>query len=274
MNGYIGDGVPSTGHYNMDGNGMVQTGPGDASMFTIFYKRPVHNAIKSTNAGRPIYDDVDFVKIQHPGERLNIVEREVQDSDKRRWPAQWQAYASGKDQVAEGTPLGLLFPRHPATVANLQAIGILTVEQLANASATAIEAIGMNGQDYANYAQKYIKGATGGVAFHQMQVEVEEAKRANARLQKKLDEMNAQMQTMQAAFMAQQPGQFVAQTGVAPMPQMAQPVQMAPVPSFGNSPLAADLQSTMINANHDSKPGRGWPKGKSRGKKNPATEAA
>lgn len=277
---YIGDGLPDSGRYEMV-NGQVHTGPGDASMHVIFYKRPVHNAINSGAAGRPVYDDRDFVKIQHPGERLNIVEREVTELDKRRWPAQWQAYASGKNQVAQGTPLGLLFPRHPATVANLNAIGFLTVEQLSNASATAIESIGMHGQDYVNYAQKYLKAATGGIAFHQMQAEVEEQKKINKRLQKQLDEMTNQMQAMSAAFTANQMPQMGVMAGgprpegqIVPSPQMAQPVQMAPVPSFGNSPLVADTQTAMINANHESKPGRGWPKGKKRGPKNSADEAA
>lgn len=283
MNGYIGDGIPDSGKYNMDGNGMVQTGPGDASMLCIFYKRAIHNEIKSAQAGRPIFDDIDFVKIQHPGERLNIVEREANALDKRRWPAQWSAYAAGKDQVAEGTPLGLLFPRHPSTIAMLQAIGFMTVEHLASASATAIDAIGMHGQDYVNYAQKYIKGATGGAAFHQMQMEVEDQKRVNSRLVKQVEDMTAQMQALQAALMNNAVMGNIAQPmpgGPAyggprvPSPQMAQPVMMAPAPSFGNSPLVADTQMAMINANHDSKPTRGWPKGKPRGKKNTASEAA
>jgi hypothetical protein len=51
---------------------------------------------------------------------------------------------------------------------------------------------------------------------------------------------------------------------------------MAPVPSFGSSPLVADTQSAMINANHESgdKSKGGWPKGKPRGprKARPAAE--
>lgn len=283
MSGYIGDGVPDSGRYNMAQDGSVQTGPGDASMLCIFYKRAVHNAIKSAHAGRPIYEDVDFVKIQHPGERLNIVEREANDSDKRRWPAQWNAFAAGKDQVAEGTPLGLLFPRHPSSIAMLQGLGLMTVEHLANASSTAIEAIGMHGQDYVNYAQKYIKGAAGGAAFHQMQMDVEDQKRQNSRLLKHVEDLTSQLSAMNSALLAQ--------AGIAPAsthlaggpraasPQEARPVQMAPVPSFGSSPLVSDPQTNMINANHESveQPAKnkgGWPKGKPRGKKDAAGEAA
>ena len=107
MSGYVGDGVPDSGRFQMAPDGSVLTGNSDASMLCIFYKRAVHNAIKSAQEGRPIYEDQDYVRIQQPGETTQVVDRPTQQNDIRRWPQQWQAYAAGKDQVAEGTPLGL-----------------------------------------------------------------------------------------------------------------------------------------------------------------------
>jgi hypothetical protein len=278
MSGYIGDGVPDSGRFEMRPDGSVQTGPSDASMLCIFYKRAVHNAVKSAHEGRPIYEDLDYVRIQQPGETTQVVDRPAQNGDKQRWPAQWQAYAAGKDQVAEGTPLGLLFPRHPSAVAMLQALGIMTVEHLANASATAIAAIGMHGQDYANYAQKYIHGATSGAAFHQMQMENEQMKRENIRLAKVVDDLQHQMAQFNAAMLAQA-GVGVPMPGVPrqPGPPPAQTFAggaMPKAPSFGAAPVF-DAQVAQINATHEMgpQPGqedsvpkpRGWPKGKARG---------
>lgn len=280
MTGYVGDGVPDSGRFEMRPDGSVQTGPSDQSMLCIFYKRAVHNEIKSAHAGTPIYEDMDYVRIQQPGETTQVVDRPAQIGDKRRWPQQWQAYAAGKDQVADGTPLGLLFPRHPSAVAMLQAIGIMTVQHLANASATAIAAIGMNGQDYVNYAQKYLNVGAGGAAFHQMQRELEQSKRENDRLAKMVNDMQGQMHTLNQAILHQ------AGVGSSPMPGV--PRQPAPPPaeampggspmprppSFGDSP-GFDAQTAQINANHamgpvpgtaDAAPARkgGWPKGKPR----------
>lgn len=259
MVGYIGDGVPDSGQYRMAPDGSVQTGPGDASMLCIFYKRAVHNPLKSAQEGRPIYEDMDYVRIQQPGETTQVVDRPTKDDDRRRWPAQWQAYAQGKDQVAEGTPLGLLFPRHPSAVAMLQALGIMTVEHLANASATAIGAIGMHGQDYVNYAQKYIHGATSGAAFHQMQMENEKIRRDNDRLHKQVDDLTHQMQQINSTLLAQA-GMGVPMPGVprqpAPPPAEAMPggSPMPRAPNFGGSAWesnsAFDAQTAQINATH------------------------
>lgn len=285
MSGYIGDGIANlTGTVEMQGNGWgtVRTGPSDASMLCIFYKRAVHNEVKSAQ-GIPIYEDVDYVRIQQPGETTKVVDRPAQQGDKQRWPAQWQAYAAGKDQVAEGTPLGLLFPKHPSAVAMLQAIGIMTVQHLASASATAIAAIGMHGQDYVNYAQKYLNAGAGGAAFHQMQHELEQTKRQNDRLAKQVDDLQHQMQQFNQAMLAQA-GVGVPMPGVprqpAPPPAQHMPGGMPPAPSFGNF-TGFDAHTAQINANHpmggheqyqptNAEPeatagNRGWPKGKKRG---------
>lgn len=279
MTGYIGDGVPDSGRYQMRPDGTVQTGPADASMLCIFYKRAVHNAIRSAHEGRPIYVDEDYVLIQQPGEaNLQKVDRPVKPEDTQRWPAQWQAYVAGRDQVAEGTPLGLLFPRHPSAIAMLQALNIMTVEHLANASATAISAIGMHGQDYVNYAQKYISGASSGAKFHEMQMELEHTKRDNARLEKMVTDLQMQMQQINAGLLAQagmnnsMPGipRQPAPAPAAPMPGGAMPS----APSFGGSQIF-DAQTAQINATHPMGPAAagqeteqkkrgGWPKGKPR----------
>ncbi len=275
MAGYIGDGVPDSGRWNMGPDGTVQTGPGDNSMLVIFYKKPVHNEIKSANAGIPVYEDVDFVRIQAPGEsNLQVVDKPVDQTHKRRWPQQWAAYAQGKDQVADGTPLGLLFPRHPSAVAMLQGLGIMTVQHLAGASATAIDAIGMHGLDYVNYAQKYLNAGAGGAAFHQMQRDLEQANRENTRLAKTVDDMQHQMQQMNQMLLAN--------AGVgSPMPGVPRnPVPAPATPMAGGAPMRVpsfegptfDAQTAQINANHPMggqeqpapKKG-GWPKGMKRG---------
>lgn len=153
------------------GYGMVEFGRDD-QMMVIFYTRAVENEAKSREMGRKICEDRNFVKIFTPGERLNQVDRPVQDTDKQRWPRQWADFVHKRTQVPDGTPIDLLFPNHPAIAENLKAMGIYTIEQQANLSANGIDSIGLGGQEYVNKAKAYIKSSEKGLGFNKLQAEL------------------------------------------------------------------------------------------------------
>lgn len=154
--------------------GTVQYGGGDKNMLAMFYTRPMHNPAKSTEAGRPIYDDVPYVRIHPPGERLNIVDRPVKREDPGRWPLQWAQFQQNKEQIPEGTPIDMLYPEHPSIGSMLRASGVHTIEQCADLSGPAIDSIGMGAQKYSNDAKKYIEASNKGVKASQLRHELEE----------------------------------------------------------------------------------------------------
>lgn len=158
--------------------GQVRFG-NDQHTMGLFFTKSVLNPIKSRDAGRPIHENQTYIRIQQPGERLNIVERPVQDNDKRRWADNWKSYVQGKLQVPEGTPVELLFPNHPAVADNLKGLNIFTIEQLASLGGNAIDNIGMGGQDWVNKAKRYLDSADKGKEFGKMQKELEESKAQN-----------------------------------------------------------------------------------------------
>lgn len=153
--------------------GVVKYGD-DSSIIAMFYNRSVHNPVKSAQAGTPIHDDVDYVRIQQPGERLNIIDRPVQPSDRMRFPREWQAYIDHREQIPEGTPIDLLFPAHPHVGANLRGAGVYTVEQCAKLSGHAMDVIGMGAQEYVNRANEYLDAANKGVGLHRLHKELED----------------------------------------------------------------------------------------------------
>src|SRR6188768_3334059 len=120
--------------------GIVQY---DKTMVVMFYNKAQHNPAKSAAAGRPQYDDVVYVRIHPPGERLNIVDRPADETHRRKYPVQWAQFQQQRQQIPEGTPIGLLFPETPSVEAALRATGIHTIEQCAELSAHAIENIGI-----------------------------------------------------------------------------------------------------------------------------------
>ena len=164
---------PATGmdraSIDSQGYGMVHYGPTDDKLIVGFYKKSVKNAARSNAEGRPIHEGIDFVKIQHPGETLNIVDRPVKDDDKNRWPRQWHSYQQGVRQIPDGVPINLLFPAKPEIETMLRGYNIHTVEQLAGLSGEAISTVGMGAQDWVNAAQRYMERANKGINHHQFE---------------------------------------------------------------------------------------------------------
>lgn len=154
--------------------GQVKFGNDDLTM-AIFYTRPVLNPAKSQEANTQIFDNVAYVRIQPPGERLNIVERPVNDNDKRRWPKQWNDYINNRLQVPEGTPVEQLFVNHPAIAETLKGANVFTIQQLASLSGNALDSIGMGAQEWVNKAKAYLDSATKGKDFIKMSKDLEDA---------------------------------------------------------------------------------------------------
>lgn len=156
-------------------HGQVKFG-NDKLTLAVFYTRSVLNHAKSQEANRPVHENHTYVRIQPAGERLNIVDRPVQENDKRRWPEQWRQYLAGKTQVPDGTPIELLFPNHPAIADTLKGCNVYTIEQLSSLSGNALDNIGMGAQDWVNKANAYLQSAEKGRDFNKMANALEGAK--------------------------------------------------------------------------------------------------
>lgn len=191
------DGLSAHTDIKWQGNvGVAQYGGGDQGQVVLFYIKPIHNPAKSTEEGRPIYTEAVFVKIHPPGERFNIIDRPVKDSDRKRWPQQWALFQQNKEQIPEGTPIGLLYPDHPAVESTLRAHGVFTIEMCAELSGIAIENIGMGAQRYVNDSKKYLEAAKKGVSGSQMRRELEERDREIASLKHTQSLMQAELAQM------------------------------------------------------------------------------
>ncbi len=78
----------------------------DASLHVVFYSKPVQNMFQTEKEGRPIFRDVDYVRIMLPGDKNNIIDTFASDDHKRRFPLHWAHYQNQRTGGAEvGTPL-------------------------------------------------------------------------------------------------------------------------------------------------------------------------
>ncbi len=173
-------------------SGLVQYGD-DRNVTVIFSREPVFNEAKSREAGRPIYEERDFVTAFQPGERLQVPKFPVTDEHKRRWPRQWAAYIQNRPQESDGTPIDLLFAANISRCAMYKAYGVTTVEQLVNLSGNAIDTIGMGCQDDINRARTFLERAKAGVPLHRYEGKIAELESENRTLKESLSRMQAQV---------------------------------------------------------------------------------
>lgn len=234
--------------------GVAQYGGGDGNLVCMFYYKPTHQIARSAEEGRPIYEDVVFVRIHPPGERLNIVDRPATEQDKRRFRIQYEAFLKNQVQTPDGTPIDLFYPDQPSIAAMLRAHHVLTIEQLAELSGNAIDEIGMGAQRYVNEAIEYLKIANKGISATQMRRELEERDREIRVQAKQIQDLQSTVQMLQK--------QAAAAQNLGQVQEMIAGVMGRPV----HSQRGFDPQSAMINANHQTQQQRPTPQSKKVGR--------
>jgi hypothetical protein len=224
--------------------GSVQYG-GDKNLVVMFYTKPMHHPGKSTDQGRPVYEDTIFVRIHPPGERLNIVDRPARKDDQTRYALQWAQFSQNKQQAPDGTPIDLLYPDHPAIGATLRANGVYTVEQCADLSGPAIDSIGMGAQRYCNDAKKYIQASEKGVKASQLRHELDERDGQIRTLTGMVESLKAEVERLRELNLG---GTNIAQLQALISGQQLRPQYPAGAPKQLAQPF--DAQTAQINATH------------------------
>lgn len=118
----------------------------DRRLTVQFYSSAEQNNFESEKAGRPIFYDVDKVRIYVPGDKNNVIDTFVRDDHKKRFPLQWahfQNQREGDQRLAGKTPLSAWPRLTPAQSEELRALRFYGVEDVANASDNQLQAIGM-----------------------------------------------------------------------------------------------------------------------------------
>lgn len=144
-----------------------------------FYKHPVLQGFESRQAGREIYKDADFIEIQIPGQKNQIVKRKVQDKDKATYPVEWNAYSAGSGEDVTGSPIGHLPGISPSRVLDMKANGVHTIEQLVGLSEIGIQKLGHGARALIKTGNEYLGQSS----------ELDEVKKTNDALSKQIDEL-------------------------------------------------------------------------------------
>lgn len=143
-----------------------EMGQGDGGLHVEIFDEPVELTYKSKEMGYPFFEDRPFIRIMAPGDSLNVIVREITESDKQRWPRHWALYKQMGSNA--GVP-GFQLEEWPAIsrsmAKNLKSMGFHTVEQISQASDQNISRLGMMvGMTPTTFREKalaFLKNASG-----------------------------------------------------------------------------------------------------------------
>ena len=114
----------------------------DDGLFVKFEIRAVQDEEKSDKAGRPIFEDREYIRIVARGDKTSEVFAPVEDKHRARFAKAYQAFKSGHGDVTSGTPLAE-WPQITRSMAEeLAYFKIRTVEDLASVSDGNMQNIG------------------------------------------------------------------------------------------------------------------------------------
>lgn len=152
-------------------------GPQKHGLFVQFYMHPRQSEAKSTEAGRPIYDETEYIRIMVPGDKASIVERPVRlgihvNADNQKFSAEYSAFRANKEQTEVGTPLAEWPPISRSQVKEMAYFNVRTVEQLAGMADSHIQKFaGL--LKLRNLAQRFIEHADAAAPLSKMQGELD-----------------------------------------------------------------------------------------------------
>jgi len=144
----------------------------DSKLYVQFYIRPVMNNFKSSQEGRPIYEEKEYIRIVIPGDSKTTVDCPVDESFRQRFPQQYDKFKRGLEQAVEGTPLEMWPQMTVGLCAELKAMNVSTVEQLAALDDGKAQRI-MGNFDLRRRAQVFLDAAKGEAASNKLTMELE-----------------------------------------------------------------------------------------------------
>lgn len=174
-----------------------------------FFIDNIEDTAATKKEGRPIYKDVEMVRIRYVADRNTVLvapalEKSFWDAEVKqhfsyaeRFPEHYKAFKESVQYFGEGTPLRDAGFIAGAKVKELAYFNIHTVEALAELDGQALQAIGVGGRDLKNRATAYLAKQNG-------TSEVMKIANENTELKARLDELKAQLDLQAATLAASQ----------------------------------------------------------------------
>lgn len=160
-----------------------------ASARPRFYKQAVLNEAKTKVEGRPIYDEEEMVEMIIPGDRnyrQSFLAHEPYNGNgetrAEKYAEEYAAFKRGESRAASGTPLEMWPILTTPRVAELKALNILSVDELAALPDSKLKTIGMDGRQLRDQAKVFLETAAGTASNSAMAAEIAQLKEMLAKV--------------------------------------------------------------------------------------------
>lgn len=165
-----------------------------------FFEGEKQDQAKTREAGRPIYESVDMVRIRFPGDskRVHVAyanEKSLRSPETGQWltyverfPEHWALYRQDAEQMV-GTPLKELPFLNAGQRATLEAKAIRTAEALAGLSDRIIAEMGMGTRSMVEQARAYLEHANDTALETRLAAENAEMSERMEAMQRELEEL-------------------------------------------------------------------------------------
>lgn len=172
--------------------------PQNQGLRVRFYKKSKENKTKTKEAGRPIHDLLDYMELQVPGDRTNIIHRPVKDEDKQRFAPQWKAYEAQQDQEqASGTPLSVLGLFAQNRIDDLRYQGIVTAEQFAAVTDDNLTKLGPIARSEREKCQRILEAAKSRAPMLKLEAQLDEKDKQIATLRQQVTDFAARLASLE-----------------------------------------------------------------------------
>lgn len=163
-----------------------------------FFSKAKQSKRKSTEQGRPVFDEIEMVKIRIAGDQKSVFVAPAHDASSVRDPhtnqrltyaqlhrGPYEAFKRGQTYIGSGTPLKELPFITNAKRLELEAQNVFTAEALAQLDGSMLHKLGMGARELKNQAEAYLAKAAGSADITKLAAE-------NAALEERL----AQLETL------------------------------------------------------------------------------
>ncbi len=167
--------------------------------YAFFREATVLNKAKTEAQGRPIHDPVVLLEKIIPGDNLNRPVRPMREEDKQEYPQEWAAFQAKREQQIPGTPLAVVPWLSRTQIAEYNALGIYTVEQLATLPESVAHRI-MGFHEIRRKAENFLKAAQNSAHQEELEARAKRDEEEKATLRADKAALEARITALEAAL--------------------------------------------------------------------------